>query len=119
MMRKRPVIEHTIIELFGLDSDILIKFEDIEHLIKKFSEKTKLKIVKGVHHNFSPFGATLVYVLSNSHLAIHTWPENNYLHMDLVTCASIPNPHKLKQIIKDIFSLEEKQIIIKEVKYEN
>jgi len=36
---------------------------------------------------FSPKGITLVYILSESHLVIHTWPELGTAHIDLVTCS--------------------------------
>jgi S-adenosylmethionine decarboxylase len=38
-------------------------------------------------HQFVPIGKTVFYVLEESHLSIHTWPESGYLHLDLVTCS--------------------------------
>lgn len=46
-----------------------------------------LNIVKKLSHMFSPQGITLVYILSESHLVIHTWPEFGVIHVDLVTCS--------------------------------
>lgn len=37
-------------------------------------------------HYFGP-GVTLVYILSESHMSIHTWPEKTYLYMDIATCS--------------------------------
>jgi len=33
-----------------------------------------------------PGGLTAFYIIAESHLAIHTWPENNYFAFDLFSC---------------------------------
>ena len=33
-----------------------------------------------------------VYLLAESHFAIHTYPERNYLSVDVYTCGSEGNP---------------------------
>lgn len=48
-----------------------------------------LKIVKETHFEYSPIGKTLVFIIATSHLSIHTWPENKYIHFDLLTCSDI------------------------------
>jgi S-adenosylmethionine decarboxylase len=41
-------------------------------------------------HVMFPNGAvTLVLILAESHLAIHTWPEDNLIAIDLFSCGSI------------------------------
>ena len=41
-------------------------------------------------HVIFPNGAvTLVLILAESHLAIHTWPEDNLIAIDLFSCGSI------------------------------
>ena len=39
-----------------------------------------------VFHKFSPQGVSGVVVISESHLAIHTWPELGYAAVDVFTC---------------------------------
>jgi S-adenosylmethionine decarboxylase len=46
--------------------------------------------VLGTSHAVFPNGAvTLVLILAESHLAIHTWPEQNLIAIDLFSCGSI------------------------------
>jgi len=45
-----------------------------------------------VFHKFSPQGVSGVVVISESHLAIHTWPELGYAAVDVFTCGSSVNP---------------------------
>jgi S-adenosylmethionine decarboxylase len=37
-------------------------------------------------HKFSPHGVTATATLSESHIAIHTWPEHGYFAADLFLC---------------------------------
>ncbi len=46
----------------------------------------KLTVVNELTHQFAPHGITCVLVLAESHLSIHTWPEHNYVAIDLFTC---------------------------------
>lgn len=72
----------------------LVKAEPFENSVEKIEEITQsivgdldLNIVKKLIHMFSPQGITLVYILSESHLIIHTWPESGIVHVDIVTCS--------------------------------
>lgn len=37
-------------------------------------------------HHFEPQGTSLTVLLGESHLNIHTWPENNAVMFDVYTC---------------------------------
>ena len=113
----KPYIEHKVIELFGLDSEFLKKSKLMLPKIRAFVDKTKLKVLKENYHDFTPYGTTIVLVLSSSHLAVHTWPEHNYLHIDLVTCAKINSDDELRIAIEEIFGIKGQNIKIREIKY--
>ncbi|MBI4139517.1 S-adenosylmethionine decarboxylase [Candidatus Woesearchaeota archaeon] len=101
---KGPSIDHNIIEIFNLDARILRTYESIHPFIDRFIHKMKLKVLKSTHHNFRPYGVTIVYILSSSHLVVHTWPENNCLHMDILQCSKRKEYESMRSIIKGIFS---------------
>lgn len=72
----------------------LVKAEPFENSIEKVENAAQsiigdldLKVVKKLTHLFSPQGITLIYILSESHLVIHTWPESGFIHIDMVTCS--------------------------------
>ena len=46
-------------------------------------------IVGKLSHSFTPIGKTVVCILSESHLSIHTWPEYNMIYIDLASCKEI------------------------------
>jgi S-adenosylmethionine/arginine decarboxylase-like enzyme len=47
---------------------------------------SNFKVLKRVSHNFSPYGFTALFLLSESHLAIHTFPEENKTYIELSSC---------------------------------
>lgn len=48
-------------------------------------------VLSGHFHQFEPHGVSGVLVISESHFAVHTWPEHGYAALDLFTCG----PHRL------------------------
>ncbi len=73
----------------------IIKFDKLSNnsrFIGKISEDLtsglNLTIVKKIENQFKPIGRTFVFILSESHLAIHTWPEFNTIHIDLLSCSN-------------------------------
>jgi len=80
-----PTINHyvALIKLRSLNDSPAF----IEEAAQKIINGLDLKVVKKISHLFHPKGVTLAYILSESHLLIHTWPESNTVHIDLVTCS--------------------------------
>lgn len=54
-------------------------------------------------HKFFPRGITGVILLAESHIAIHTWPERNYISIDLFTCGDRSNPYLALEYLKKVF----------------
>lgn len=58
----------------------------IKSILEKGAKIMNLSIVKTIIHEFSPIGISGVIVIKESHIAIHTWPEHNYVALDFFTC---------------------------------
>lgn len=43
-------------------------------------------VLKRTEHHFSPFGYTALFLLCESHFAIHTFPEENKTYIELSSC---------------------------------
>ncbi len=69
----------------------LKSFENSLEFVDKLAENVitdlDLIVVKKISHVFSPTGITLGYILSQSHLVIHTYPEEGVIHVDLAICS--------------------------------
>ena len=63
--------------------------------------------VLGASHVIFPNGAvTLVLILAESHLAIHTWPEDNLIAIDLFSCGAIDG-HRVAAELARLLRLDE------------
>lgn len=79
-------------------------------------KKLHYHIANKFEHDFNPQGTSIVFVLKESHLAIHTWPEKGYIHLDLVTCSKddLQSVVLINEFIK-IFSPKSTRVI--KIKY--
>jgi S-adenosylmethionine decarboxylase len=65
-------------------------------------------------HKFKPQGITGVVLLAESHIAIHSWPEHNYVAVDIFTCGQKAFPEKSLDYLKEKFN--PKKIRVKRIK---
>lgn len=85
----------------------LEQFEESPKFVKNLADeivkKMNLHVVDTVSHQFKPQGSTFVYILSESHLIIHTWPEFGKIHIDIETCSDHKNSD-FKKTLNEAFS---------------
>lgn len=53
---------------------------------------SNMTIVSMQKHHFTPHGLTACWILAESHFAIHTYPEDNYITVDCYTCGGKGDP---------------------------
>ncbi|WIA15363.1 hypothetical protein OEZ85_002027 [Tetradesmus obliquus] len=47
-------------------------------------------------------GVTCVFLLSESHLSLHTWPEHHYAALDIFTCGKAAHPEVMEQGLREL-----------------
>lgn len=47
---------------------------------------SSFNVVQTASHKFEPQGETRIYILSESHVAVHTYPEHRYVSADIYIC---------------------------------
>jgi S-adenosylmethionine decarboxylase len=73
-----------IVANFGVtQAEKLTAFEPFQNFISDQISAFNLTQIGEVYHNFENGGYTAVICLTESHLSIHTWPENNYATFDI------------------------------------
>jgi S-adenosylmethionine decarboxylase len=55
-------------------------------------------------HKFPVQGVTGVIILAESHIAIHTWPEYDYIAVDIFTCGKKTRPYNALKYLKKVFA---------------
>jgi len=55
-------------------------------------DKSNMTVVKVTAHKFVPQGVTAVWILAESHMAVHTYPEEGFVAVDVFTCGNEGDP---------------------------
>ena len=77
---------HIIGDFLGVDPGKIAKVEVLRVILDRVISKSGLHVVSSVFHQFEPHGVSAVYILSESHFSVHTWPESGYVALDIFTC---------------------------------
>ena len=93
---------HIIAEFYDCDREIIDNIDEIEFHMKQAAYETGATIVNSSFHRFLPYGVSGVVIISESHLAIHTWPEYGYAAVDLFTCGDNVDPWKAFAYLKNV-----------------
>jgi S-adenosylmethionine decarboxylase len=90
---------HVLADYYDCDRDILNDLAKVERYMKEAAELSGATILQSAFHRFNPHGVSGVVVISESHLAIHTWPEYGYAAVDLFTCGTAVDPWKAHSLL--------------------
>ena len=64
---------------------------DLKLLCKDICIENDYTILGELDHDFHPEGCSFIFLLSESHLSVHTFPECKHLSFDLYTCRQYDN----------------------------
>jgi S-adenosylmethionine decarboxylase len=84
------------IECSGCPASILDSVSDIETTLQSAALACELHVLKIDFHHFSPQGITGYALLSESHISIHTWPEEQFAIIDILSCSTIKEEKVIK-----------------------
>lgn len=97
---------HVLAEFYGCPAEILNDMQRIERTMVDAALEAGAEIREVAFHKFSPQGVSGVVVISESHLAIHTWPELGYAAVDVFTCGETVDPWVSCNYLKEHFAAE-------------
>ncbi|MBA7630658.1 S-adenosylmethionine decarboxylase proenzyme [subsurface metagenome] len=105
---------HFLVELINCTPDRLRKVKDVKQIMRQVIQKSKSTMVRSSFHQFQPEGVTGMILIRESHIAIHTWPEEGYVAADIFTCGQEMDPYIAIEVMKDRFeAMEVRYQIIK------
>lgn len=96
-----------LIDIYKCDYN---KMEDIEYIKDMMIELASIlntNIRKIAFEKFEPYGISGVLIISESHITIHTWPEYNYVGIDIFTCSKkVEYDTAIKYLLKKLGTVE-------------
>ena len=79
--------KHMVCDFKGIENaELLNSMSGLKDLLKEICKNNDFNILNEVEHQFVPIGCSILFLLSESHLSIHTFPEKNHMSFDIYTC---------------------------------
>lgn len=83
---------HVAVDTWGVDFDLLNDAEWLQAQMVEAAEASGATVLSVQSKQFEPQGATVLVLLSESHLSIHTYPEKGFAAIDCYTCGETVDP---------------------------
>ena len=108
--------KHLICDIKNIKNVALLNsLEELKKMLDEICETHQYTILRKTHHSFTPQGTTILYLLSESHISIHTFPERSYAAMDIYTCRDYPDHavyHSIQSYLSQCFDSSDDHFVI-------
>lgn len=83
---------HVAVDAWGVEFELLNNAEFLQAQMVEAAENCGATVLSVQSKQFEPQGATVLVLLSESHLSIHTYPERGFAALDCYTCGETVDP---------------------------
>jgi S-adenosylmethionine decarboxylase len=83
---------HVAVDTWGVNFDLINNAEWLQAQMIEAAEACGATVLSVQAKQFEPQGATVLVLLSESHLSIHTYPERGFAALDCYTCGDTVDP---------------------------
>jgi spermidine synthase len=99
-----PNGKHCVLDFYGINNSELafLETKDWEEWIGRQIVLSGMTYLGSSFHLFPSGGLTAVFLLSESHMSIHTWPEHSFAALDIYTCG---NSSSVDYLVDSMFSV--------------
>lgn len=100
----RPLGSQIIVEFINCGKKYLVNKVLLQKMLKEAIKSCGINLISIDGNQFNPFGATVISIIGESHVAIHTYPEARHASLDIFTCGSASRSiDKLLKVLKSKF----------------
>jgi len=85
-------MKHILFTLKGCPYGLLDDEAHIRNVLANAAHLSESTLLNVSSHKFNPHGVTAIALLAESHISIHTWPENGMAVCDVFTCGDHTSP---------------------------
>ncbi len=103
MVKVNPRAKHVIMDIWEPQNIDLDNKDELLELLLDLVEVSGARLVKIVVNKYESQGLTVIGIVAESHIVIHTWPEENYFGIDVYTCGNT-YPEKTVPLIREKYS---------------
>ena len=85
----QPAGVHLLADMSGIAADLLTSCTKIEQLLRDAADVAGAHVLHSHFHGFGEGqGVTGVVLLAESHISIHTWPDDGFAAADIFMCGA-------------------------------
>ena len=78
--------------------ELLNSIKDLSTMLTNICTKYNFEVLQEISYEFTPQGCSILFLLSESHISIHTFPEKNHMSLDLYTCREYEDNKEYQEI---------------------
>lgn len=90
---------HVFADVYDVPTDKITNNDLILQALRVGISRSGASICSVQTKNFEPSGFTAVFLLSESHVAVHTYPDTHSLFIDTFTCGTNCRPEKVVEAL--------------------
>lgn len=99
---EQSLATHVHLELWDVEGRVLDDPPLLEQFLLEAARVAGCTVLGSVKHQFQPHGASVVVLVAESHLSIHTWPEHGYAAADILTCGKTLPEEGVNSLIRQL-----------------
>ena len=93
-------IKELLVDMYECEGD-LDDEKFLSDTLEAAAKHAGAKILRRITQRFSPRGVTVILILAETHISIHTWPEYRYAALDIFICGESKDPEVAWAVIKE------------------
>lgn len=111
---KNPLkVKQLLVDLYKCKADLNDETM-ILTLLTEASKRAGAHVLQASVHRFAPMGCSVIVILKETHVSLHTWPEFGFAALDIFLCGESMNPYIAWDEIREAlqpedFNLKEQQ----------
>ncbi len=90
----RVVGKHVYGNLYGCNRELLTDEHALRRIVMESAKVGNFTILGIRSRKFKYGGVSVIAIVAESHISIHTWPEEEFASVDVYTCGLHTNPEK-------------------------
>ena len=97
---------HLTVDMYGCFFESLDNVEFVKETLTTAISEANMTLINFTCHKFEPQGLTILALLAEGHISIHTYPKMNYTAIDVFTYGDQSHPEQAVKVLKDSFRPE-------------
>ncbi len=104
--------KHYLVDLRDCDPDIITCVDLTREIMMRAAKQCGATILKDHFHQFQPIGVSGIVLIAESHISVHTWPEDDFAAVDIFTSGNMKSQVAI-DIIREGFRVKTTSMAIK------